>query len=59
MDSIATDAGVSATFREISIVEIKKNQIAIGEIHVDDLFELEKDLDYHEKVFFDLFSVLF
>lgn len=52
MDSITTDAGVSANFQEISKDSFIQNTVAIREIHVDDLFHLEKDLDFHEKVFY-------
>lgn len=52
MDSITTDAGVSANFEEISKDSFIRNNCAIREIHVDDLFHLEKDLDIHEKVFY-------
>lgn len=51
MDSTATDAASSSCSPEISKDAFNKNNIAIQEIHLDDLFELEKDLQFYDKVF--------
>lgn len=57
MSSITTDAGVSVRPKEnITKNVIIKNSIAIQEIHVDDLFYLEKDLEFYDKVIF-FFSI--
>lgn len=47
MDTI--DAS-SCVRKEISKDTIIKNNIAIRNFHLDDLFYLEKDLDFNEKV---------
>lgn len=53
MDSISTDAAFSAGPSEIIISKdtIIRNNIGIRELHLDDLFYLEKDLEFYEKVF--------
>lgn len=51
MNQLTTDAGfASAPPAEISKETIVKNRIAIRELQLDDLFYLEKDLEFHEKV---------
>lgn len=51
MESLNTDAAFASCSQEISKEAFLKNNIAIREIHVDDLFELEKDLAFYDKVF--------
>lgn len=46
----STDAA-SCVRDEISVKDIIKNNNAIRNIQVDDLVYLERDLDFHEKVF--------
>lgn len=51
MDQLSTDAGLSsAHLVQIPSDTISKNSKAIHEIQLDDLFYLEKDLAFNEKV---------
>lgn len=51
MNQLSTDAGYSsAHLVDIPANTILKNRIAIREMEVDDLFYLEKDLAFGEKV---------
>ena len=52
MYQLETDAGFSSAHQpiEISKEKITKNSIAIREIQFDDLFYLEEDLTFPEKV---------
>lgn len=53
MYQLTTDAGfASAPPPEISKETIVKNRIAIRELQLDDLFYLERDLEFHDKVNF-------
>lgn len=45
----STDAATGP--QEVSKENIVKNNIGIRNLHVDDLFYLEQDLDFYEKVF--------
>lgn len=51
MNQLTTDAGLStAHLVTLSPNKIAKNEIAIRQIQADDLFYLEKDLAFNEKV---------
>lgn len=51
MYQLTTDAGfASAPLAEISKETFVKNRNAIRELQLDDLFYLERDLEFHEKV---------
>lgn len=45
----STDA--ASGHKEVSLEIIKKNNTGIRNLHLDDLFCLEQDLDFYEKVF--------
>lgn len=57
MYQLTADAGYSSAIQpvEISREKIAKNIIAIRDIQEDDLFYLEKDLAFHEKVISNIF----
>lgn len=48
----STDA--SSGPKEFSKDKLIKNNTGIRNLHPDDLFYLEKDLDFYEKVFFQI-----
>lgn len=47
----STDAAASCVHNEISVKDIVINNNAIRNLQIDDLFYVEGDLDFYEKVF--------